>query len=126
MARKPTDPRQPSLCPARRRQTTKPHHYATYSSKEINMHPQDPRSKKLSKERLEEITNILIGAGQSQAVEALTGHIAALEEELSVLSQYYEEFLIPEIEGSWSALRRSAQRRKDWADEVKKDDGHAR
>ena len=90
------------------------------------MHPQDPRSKKLSKERLEEITNTLIGAGQSQAVEALTGHIAALEDELSVLSQYYEEFIIPEIEGHWSALKRSAERRKAWADEVKKDDGHAR
>jgi hypothetical protein len=90
------------------------------------MHPQDPRSKKLSKERLEEITNTLIGAGQSQAVEALTGHITALEAEVTLISQYYEEFLIPEIEGSWSSLKRAAERRKDWADQVKKDDGHAR
>ena len=46
------------------------------------MHSQDRKVQKLTKERLDEIRNSLIGAGQSETVAALSGHIAALEEEL--------------------------------------------
>jgi hypothetical protein len=56
----------------------------------------------------------LVGAGQARAADELRGHVAALEEELMVQSQYDEEFLIPEMEGRpigrWSAVGRGKAR----------------
>ncbi|CAN5142698.1 hypothetical protein BH10PLA2_BH10PLA2_34850 [soil metagenome] len=64
----------------------------------------DPR--KLSEEDLATIKFALTQAGHGQAAEELTGHIAALEDELTRTHQYYEEYLIPGMEGrsvgAWS------------------------
>ncbi len=54
--------------------------------------------KKLSDERLAEIGSELAEAGHEDAAELLAGHIAALQEELTLTSQYYEEFYIPLLE----------------------------
>jgi hypothetical protein len=76
----------------------------------------DPR--KLSQERLDEIRALLVGAGHAQAAEELAGHVEALEDEVTMISQYYEEFLIPQMEGRpigrWSAcgLSRKADRQR--------------
>ena len=64
----------------------------------------DPR--KLSDEDVAAIKFTLFKAGQGQAADELGGHIAALEDELTRMHQYYEEYLIPGIEGrsvgAWS------------------------
>jgi hypothetical protein len=64
----------------------------------------DPRN--LPQHRLLEIRTSLAEAGLSQIADELGNHIDYLEEELSTLQQYYEEFVIPGIEGraigAWS------------------------
>ena len=64
----------------------------------------DPR--KLGEEDIATIKFALEKAGHAQAAEELVGHIAALEDELTRTHQYYEEFLIPMMEGrsvgAWS------------------------
>jgi hypothetical protein len=64
----------------------------------------DPR--KLSDEDVAAVKFMLFKAGQGQAADELGGHIAALEDELTRMRQYYEEYVIPGIEGrkvgTWS------------------------
>ena len=66
--------------------------------------PDDPR--KLSDERLATIRTTLIGAGLAQVADDVSNHIAYLDDELTKVQQYYEEFVIPGIEGrsvgAWS------------------------
>jgi hypothetical protein len=57
-----------------------------------------PRDRGLSSERLQAIWTEL-AAGQAPLAEELRCQIEALEEALATLSQYYEEFVIPELEG---------------------------
>jgi hypothetical protein len=57
----------------------------------------DPR--KLTEEDIAVIKFGLVEAGQAQAAEELVGHIEALQDELTRTHQYYEEFLIPQMEG---------------------------
>jgi hypothetical protein len=57
----------------------------------------------LSDERLAGIKKALVDAGQEAIANELWGHLAALDEKLACKIQYYEEFLIPEIEhDQWS------------------------
>lgn len=75
-------------------------------------------SQKLSKERLEAIWTELTQAEQGAVAEELRKHVAVLEDAIMCQAQYYEEFVIPEIEGrpvgKWSAGR------------LRRDDGPAR
>lgn len=50
---------------------------------------------KLSNERLEEIKASLLGASSLQEANDLFQHFAALENEVTMVSHYYEESLIP-------------------------------
>jgi hypothetical protein len=55
-------------------------------------------------QRLEDIKRKLPELDRDAAVEALLAHIDALEDELTSVYQYYEEFLLPQLEGTgWAA-----------------------
>jgi hypothetical protein len=68
------------------------------------MNDNDPR--KLSQERLKAIRAALTENGLAQVANELSDHIAFLDDELTTMQQYYEEFIIPGIEGrsvgAWS------------------------
>lgn len=63
-------------------------------------------ARRLTEEDIATIKFSLEKAGMGKEAEELGGHIAALEEELTCMHQYYEEFVIPGIEGrkvgAWS------------------------
>jgi hypothetical protein len=57
-------------------------------------------------EQLEKLRTRLLGLGHDAEVQVLFGYIATLEERLETLAQYYEEFVIPELEWkTWAAAR---------------------
>jgi hypothetical protein len=63
-------------------------------------------------QRLAEIKKRLPKLDRDAAVKELLAHIDALESEITAVHQYYEEFLLPQIEGTgWAArLPRTADR----------------
>jgi hypothetical protein len=62
-------------------------------------HPDAIDERRVKPEQLQLLWGKLTEAGQHQAVELLSNHIAALEDEITSVYQYYEEFLIPQMEG---------------------------
>ena len=57
-----------------------------------------------NKQRLEEIKRRLPELDRDTAIKELLAHIEAVEEEVTMMYQYYEESLLPQIEGTgWAA-----------------------
>jgi len=62
------------------------------------------KERETNKQRLEDLKRKLPELDRDAAVKALLGHIDALEEEVTAIYQYYEEFLLPQLEGTgWAA-----------------------
>lgn len=70
------------------------------------------RERAANERRLEDIKRRLPGLSRDAAVEELLAHIDALEHEITAVHQYYEEFLLPQLDGTgWAArLPRSGDR----------------
>ena len=57
-----------------------------------------------NKQRLEDIKRRLPKLDRDAAVKTLLAHIDALEDEVTAVYQYYEEFLLPQLEETgWAA-----------------------
>jgi hypothetical protein len=69
---------------------------------------------KLTGPRLRAILARLHDGGYAPEAELLRGHVLALEDALTVQGQYYEEYVIPLIEG-----RPIGKSGKTWADRVR-------
>jgi hypothetical protein len=62
------------------------------------------KTRTANNKRLEDIKRRLPELDRDTAVQELLGHIDALEDELTMVYQYYEEFLLPQLEGTgWAA-----------------------
>jgi hypothetical protein len=71
----------------------------------------DRQGRSGKKERLEHLKTRLSGIGRDPEVKELFDYIAGLEEEFNKLGQYYEEFVIPDLERTWG--ERLASERED-------------